>query len=62
MCYFLNFSNLKNEKAFEDVIECGLEILEKREDMNNELMETNNNLPPIERYKISLDYSALNCA
>ena len=62
MCYFLNFSNLNNEKAFEDVIECGLEILEKREDINNELMKNNNNLPPIERYKISLDYGVVDLA
>ena len=47
MCYFLNFSDLNNEKAFEDVIECGLEILEKQEDMNNELLKNKNNLPPI---------------
>ena len=29
LCYFLNFSDLNNEKAVEEVIECGLEILEK---------------------------------
>ena len=29
LCYFLNFSDLNNEKAVEDVIQCGLEILEK---------------------------------
>ena len=39
MCYFLTFSDRNNEKAFEDVIECGREILEKREDMNNELLK-----------------------
>ncbi|MGZ5485814.1 MAG: response regulator, partial [Nitrososphaeraceae archaeon] len=62
LCYFLNFSDLNNEKAFEDVIECGLEILEKREDMNNELLKNKNNLPPIERYKISLDYGVVDLA
>ena len=62
MCYFLNFSDLNNEKAFEDVIECGLEILERREDMNNELLKNKNNLPPIERYKISLDYGVVDLA
>jgi len=62
MCYFLNFSDLDNEKAFEDVIECGLEILEKREDMNNQLLKNKNNLPPIERYKISLDYGVVDLA
>ena len=34
LCYFLNLSDINNEKAFEEVIECGLEILEKREDIN----------------------------
>jgi CheY-like chemotaxis protein len=62
LCYFLNFSDLNNEKAFEDVIECGLEILEKREDMNNELLKKKNNLPPVERYKISLDYGVVDLA
>jgi CheY-like chemotaxis protein len=62
MCYFLNFSDLNNEKAFEDVIECGLKILEKREDMNNQLLKNKNNLPPIERYKISLDYGVVDLA
>ena len=28
LCYFLNFSDIDNEKAFEQVIECGFEILE----------------------------------
>src|SRR5215211_132895 len=62
LCYFLNFSDLNNEKALEDVIECGLEILEKREDMNNELLKKKNNLPPVERYKISLDYGVVDLA
>jgi CheY-like chemotaxis protein len=62
LCYFLNFSDLNNEKAFEDVIQCGLEIVEKREDMNNELLKNKNNLPPIERYKISLDYGVVDLA
>ncbi len=61
LCYFLNFSDLNNEKAFEDVIECGLEILEKREDMNKELL-MKNNLPSVERYKISLDYGVVDLA
>src|SRR5215207_404193 len=62
LCYFLNFSDLNNEKALEDVIECGLEILEKREDMNNELLKKKNNLPPVENYKISLDYGVVDLA
>jgi CheY-like chemotaxis protein len=61
LCYFLNFADLNNEKAFEDVIECGLEILEKREDMNKELLKKNN-LPSIENYKISLDYGVVDLA
>jgi CheY-like chemotaxis protein len=60
LCYFLNFSDLDNEKAVEEVIECGLEILEKREDMNKELL--NNNLPSVENYKISLDYGVVDLA
>jgi two-component system, OmpR family, response regulator ChvI len=62
LCYFLNFSDLNNEKALEEVIECGLEILEKRENMNNELLKKKNNLPPVERYKISLDYGVVDLA
>jgi CheY-like chemotaxis protein len=62
LCYFLNFSDLNNEKAVEEVIECGLEILEKRENMNNELLKKKNNLPPVERYKISLDYGVVDLA
>jgi len=61
LCYFLNFSDLNNEKAFEDVIECGLKILEKREDMNKELLKKNN-LPSVENYKISLDYGVVDLA
>ncbi|MGZ5489485.1 MAG: response regulator [Nitrososphaeraceae archaeon] len=61
LCYFLNFSDLNNEKAIEDVFECGLEILEKREDMNKELLK-NNNLPPVENYKISIDYGIIDLA
>src|SRR5918993_3560692 len=61
LCYFLNFSDINNEKAFEEVIECGLEILEKREDINKEL-SMKNNLPPIESYKISIDYGVVDLA
>ena len=62
LCYFLNFSDLDNEKAVEEVIECGLEILEKRDDMNKELLKKNNNLPSVENYKISLDYGVVDLA
>ena len=61
LCYFLNFSDIDNEKAFEEVIECGLEILEKREDINKELLEKNE-LPSIESYKISIDYGVVDLA
>ena len=61
LCYFLNFSDIDNEKAFEEVIECGLEILEKREDINKELL-MKNELPSIESYKISIDYGVVDLA
>ncbi|HEY6588724.1 MAG TPA: response regulator [Nitrososphaeraceae archaeon] len=61
LCYFLNFSDLNNEKAMEEVIECGLKILEKREDINKELL-MKNNLPSVENYKISLDYGVVDLA
>jgi CheY-like chemotaxis protein len=61
LCYFLNFSDINNEKAFEEVIECGLEILEKREDINKELL-MKKELPTIESYKISIDYGVVDLA
>src|SRR5688572_31072456 len=61
LCYFLNFSDINNEKAFEEVIECGFEILEKREDINKELL-MKNNLPAIESYQISIDYGVVDLA
>jgi CheY-like chemotaxis protein len=61
LCYFLNFTDINNEKAFEQVIECGLEILEKREDINQELL-MKNNLPPVKSYKISIDYGVVDLA
>ena len=61
LCYFLNLSDINNEKAFEEVIECGLEILEKREDINKELL-MKNELPEIENYKISMDYGVVDLA
>ncbi len=62
LCYFLNFSYLNNEKAVEEVIQYGLEILEKRENMNKELVKNKNNLPSVENYKISLDYGVVDLA
>ena len=61
LCYFLNFSDLNNEKAVEEVIQCGLEILEKRENLNKELLK-NTNLSQVENYKISLDYGVVDLA
>src|SRR5918994_218673 len=61
LCYFLNFTDINNEKAFEEVIECGFEILEKREDINKELL-MKNDLPSIESYKISIDYGVVDLA
>ena len=61
LCYFLNFSDINNEKAFEEVIECAFEILEKREDINQEL-SMKNNLPAIESYQISIDYGVVDLA
>ena len=61
LCYFLNFSDLNNEKAVEEVIQCGLEILEKRENMNKELLK-NNNLSQVESYKINFDYGVVDLA
>ena len=61
LCYFLNVSDLNNEKAFEEIIECCFEILEKREDKNQDLL-LRNNLPAVERYKISLDYGVVDLA
>ena len=61
LCYFLNFSDLNNKKAMEEVIECGLNILEKRENINKELL-MKNNLPSVENYKISLDYGVVDLA
>ena len=61
LCYFLNFSDINNEKAFEEVIECGFEILEKREEINKELL-MKNNLPAIKSYQISIDYGVVDLA
>ena len=60
LCYFLNFSDINNEKAFEEVIQCGLEILEKREVLNKELLK--DDLPPVDSYKICLDYGVVDLA
>jgi CheY-like chemotaxis protein len=62
LCYFLNFSDIDNEKAFEEVIECGFEILEIREEVNKELSK--NNLPSlvVESYKIAIDWGVVDLA
>jgi CheY-like chemotaxis protein len=61
LCYFLNFSDINNEKAFEEVIECGFEIIDKRDNINKELL-MKNNLPPLEYFKISIDYGVVDLA
>ena len=61
LCYFLNFSDINDEKAFEEVIECGFEIIDKRENINKEL-KMKNNLPPLECFKISIDYGVVDLA
>ena len=61
LCYFLNFADINDEKAFEEVIECGFEIIDKREDINKEL-SMKNNLPPLEYFKISIDYGVVDLA
>jgi CheY-like chemotaxis protein len=62
LCYFLNFADINDEKAFEEVIECGFEIIDKREDINKELSMKNNNLPPLDYFKISIDYGVVDLA
>jgi CheY-like chemotaxis protein len=62
LCYFLNFSDINNEKAFEEVIECGFELLEKKEEINQELSR-NSFLPSsIESYKITIDWGVVDLA
>ncbi len=39
-----------------------LEILEKRENMNKELLKNKNNLSQVESYRISLDYGVVDLA
>jgi CheY-like chemotaxis protein len=63
LCYFLNFSDIDNEKAFEQVIECGFEILEKRGEINKELSK--NHIPSslaVESYKIAIDWGVVDLA
>jgi two-component system, OmpR family, response regulator ChvI len=61
LCYFLNFADINNEKAFEEVIECGFDIIDKREDINKEL-SMKNDLPPLKYFKISIDYGVVDLA
>ena len=61
LCYFLNFADINDEKAFEEVIECGFEIIDKRQDINKEL-SMKNNLPPLDYFKISIDYGVVDLA
>ena len=63
LCYFLNFSDIDNEKAFEQVIECGFEIQEKREEINTELSKNNiSKSLAVESYKIAIDWGVVDLA
>ncbi|HJS63360.1 MAG TPA: adenylate/guanylate cyclase domain-containing protein [Nitrososphaeraceae archaeon] len=57
--YFPNTSDTTNISSFEKVIECGLEILENRENINQKL--SNENFPPF-NYRISIDYGVVELA
>ncbi len=59
LLYFPKTSDNKNEKAFREVIECGLKILDSRYAVNQELSKQH--LPPFS-YKISMDYGVLDLA
>ncbi|HEU5172586.1 MAG TPA: response regulator [Nitrososphaeraceae archaeon] len=59
LLYFPKASDTKNEKAFREVIECGLKILDSRYAVNQELSKQH--LPPFS-YKISMDFGALDLA
>ena len=59
LLYFPKTSDNKNEKAFREVIECGLEILDARHVVNQELSKQN---LPLFSYRISMDYGAVDLA
>jgi CheY-like chemotaxis protein len=57
--YFPKTSNDKNENSFREVIECALEILDKRYSINDELSKQH--LPPF-NFRISIDYGVVDLA
>ena len=57
--YFPKTSNDKNEHFFIEVIECALNILDKRYSLNDELSQQH--LPPF-NFRISIDYGVLDLA
>ncbi len=59
LLYFPKTSDNKNEKAFREVIECGLEILDVRHLVNQELSKQN---LPLFSYRISMDYGTVDLA
>ncbi|HSF50036.1 MAG TPA: response regulator [Nitrososphaeraceae archaeon] len=59
LLYFPKASDTKNEKAFREVIECGLKILDSRYAVNQELSKQH--LPPFS-YRISMDFGVLDLA
>ncbi|HLN35064.1 MAG TPA: response regulator [Nitrososphaeraceae archaeon] len=59
LLYFPKASDTKNEKAFREVIECGLKILDSRFTLNQELSKQH--LPPFS-YRISMDFGVLDLA
>ena len=59
LLHFPKTSNNKNEKVFREVIECGLEILDARHVVNQELSKQH--LPPFS-YRISMDFGVLDLA
>lgn len=53
---FPKTSNSRDKQAFRDVIECGMSMIESRDEINNKMFE--NNLPEIS-YRISADYGEI---
>ena len=57
--YFPNTADTTNISSFEKVIECGLEILDNRENINQKI--SSENFPPF-NYRISIDYGVVELA
>lgn len=58
-CYFPSMSKTNEQKAFEDVIECGIAIISAHQAINSTLFEQR--LPPL-NYRISADYGKVEVA